>query len=723
MHQFTRTLVTSALPYANGPVHLGHLAGVYLPADIYVRYKRLKGEDIIHIGGSDEHGVPITITAEKEGISPRDVVDRYHRMNLDAFSKCYISFDYYGRTTSEVHHKTAQEFFLEIEQKGIFQQKTEKLFFDTKAGRFLSDRYVTGTCPICNNPEANGDQCEQCGTHLSPLELINPKSKLSDATPELRDTMHWYFPLGRFQEQLEAYVNTHEDEWRSNVVNYTRTWLKQGLNDRAITRDLSWGIKVPLESEEASGKVLYVWFDAVLGYISFTKEWAAERGESNLWTSYWQDPQCRLVHFIGKDNVVFHTLMFPAILMAWNEGRSNELYNLADNVPASEFMNFEGRKFSKSRNYAVYLGEFLEKFPADTLRYSIAMNYPENKDTDFSWQDFQNRTNGELADTLGNFIKRSVDFTNSKFGGVVPIDCPPHLMESFAVILTHDNDVEIDRLDNRVNLDDLIDEIGQAYEQFHFREAVSKTMDIARKANRYLTQNEPWKLIKSDRDAAAQIMSVSLNLCHTLALLFYPVIPETCNRIHAMLGFDGTIDSIIKQVVNPENSLWEQAKKPGLQKGHKLRGNSEILFTKIEDSAIAPELEKIAALLAEAEKREAGAEQERMEFKPEISFDDFQKVDLRVARVIAAEKVQKAGKLLKLQLQVGSVTKQVLAGIAKHYTPEEMIGKNVVLVANLAERSIRDEVSEGMILAVEGADGKLFVLEPSGNEINGKQIQ
>ena len=340
MLQFKRTLVTTALPYANGPVHLGHLAGVYLPADIYVRYKRLKGEDVLHIGGSDEHGVPITITAEKEGISPKDVVDRYHSMNLDAFRKCGISFDYYGRTTSQLHHKTAQEFFLEIEKKGIFTKKTEKLFFDRKADRFLSDRYVTGTCPICNNAEANGDQCEQCGTHLSPLELINPKSKLSDATPELRETMHWYFPLGRFQKQLEEYVESHEDEWRQNVVNYSRTWLKQGLNDRAITRDLSWGIKVPLDTAEAVGKVLYVWFDAVLGYISFTREWAEKLGQSDRWKEYWQDPESRLIHFIGKDNVVFHTLMFPAILMAWNEGRTSGQYNLADNVPASEFMNF-----------------------------------------------------------------------------------------------------------------------------------------------------------------------------------------------------------------------------------------------------------------------------------------------------------------------------------------------------------------------------------------------
>ena len=702
MHQFTKTLVTTALPYANGPVHLGHLAGVYLPADLYVRYKRLKGEDIIHIGGSDEHGVPITITAEKEGISPKDVVDRYHKMNLEAFLKCGISFDYYGRTTSEVHHKTAQEFFTDIEQKGIFIQKSEKLFFDRKADRFLSDRYVTGTCPICNNTEANGDQCEQCGTHLSPLELINPKSKLSDATPELRETMHWYFPLGRFQEKLEGYVHKHEDDWRQNVVNYTHTWLKQGLKDRAITRDLAWGIKVPLDSEEALGKVLYVWFDAVLGYISFTREWALEQGQSERWKEYWQNPQCRLVQFIGKDNVVFHTLMLPAILMAWNEGRQNGCYNLADNVPASEFMNFEGRKFSKSRNYAVYLGEFLEKFPADTLRYSIAMNYPENKDTDFSWQDFQNRTNGELADTLGNFIKRSVDFTNARFEGEVPHESTPEDWSALG----------IDWLES-------LEQLDLAYEGFHFREAASLAMDIARAANRFLTLSEPWKVVKIDREAAARTMALSLNLCHALSIALFPVIPETCNRIHAMLGFEGRIE----ELVTTGKSLVAELLLPGLKKGHKISGKSEILFKKIEESDIAPELAKIEGLLADAVKREAGAEQQKMEFKPVISFDDFLKVDLRVARVIAAEKVKKAAKLLKLQLQVGSVTKQVLAGIAKYYSPEEMVGKNVIIVANLADRTIRDDVSEGMILAVEGADGKLFVIEPEGNEINGGQIQ
>ena len=701
-NMFKRTLVTTALPYANGPVHLGHLAGVYLPADIYVRFKRLCGQEVIHIGGSDEHGVPITITADREGITPKDVVDRYHAMNADAFSRCGISFDYYGRTSSEKHHETAREFFLEIERKGIFIRKADKQFFDTGAGRFLSDRYVTGTCPVCGSPEASGDQCEKCGTHLSPLELIDPKSKLSDATPELRETLHWYFPLGRFQKQLEAFVEGHSESWRPNVVNYSRTWLNQGLADRAITRDLSWGISLPLDAEEAKGKVLYVWFDAVLGYISFTKEWAELQGDPGRWTKYWQDSDTRIVNFIGKDNVVFHTLMFPAILMAWNEGRTEGRYELADNVPASEFMNFEGRKFSKSRNYAVYLGEFLDRFPADTLRYSIAMNYPENKDSDFSWSDFQNRTNGELADTLGNFIKRSVDFTNSRFDGEVPCD----------LRLEEWSSLGMDWNDTRRKFE-------EAYEGFHFREAVSLSMEIARFANRFLTEGEPWKMIKVDRDAAAHTMTVSLNLCRTLALLFYPVIPETCNRIWRMLGLEGTIDALAAS----GEPVWQTAFEPGLQKGHRLSGESEILFSKIEQKDIDPELKKIEALLEEAERREAGAEKERMIFKPEISFDDFQKVDLRVARVLECEPVKKASKLLKMKLQLGTEERQVLSGIAQHYKPEEMVGKQVVLVANLADRTIRGELSQGMILAVEGRDGQLFVLEPKGDDIVGNSVQ
>jgi len=701
-NNFSKTLVTTALPYANGPVHLGHLAGVYLPADIYVRFKRMQGENIIHIGGSDEHGVPITITADKEGISPQDVVDRYHSRNMDAFERCGISFDHYGRTTSPVHSRTAQEFFSEIESKDIFVKKKERQFYDPEARRYLSDRYVVGTCPVCGNPEANGDQCEQCGTHLSPRELINPKSKLSDRTPELRETLHWYFPLGRFQDQLTNFVYSHQDDWRANVLNYTKTWLNQGLKDRAITRDLHWGIPVPLDTDEAQGKVLYVWFDAVLGYISFTREWAEKEGNPELWRDYWQDPECRIINFIGKDNVVFHTLMFPAILMAWNEGRESGEYFLADNVPASEFMNFEGRKFSKSRNYAVYLGEFLDRFPADTLRYSIAMNYPESKDSDFSWSDFQNRTNGELADTLGNFIKRSLDFTNSKFDGEIPYACTEKDWNALGI----DWEGSFEKLD-------------QAYDQFHFREVASLTMQIARSANRFLTESEPWKVMKTDREAAGKTMSLSLNLCYTLALAWYPVIPHTSNRIFALLGFDQSLDDAIKK----GDVNWHMARSPQLPKGHKLHQKSEILFTKIEDGDIAPELEKIERLLEEVRSQEKEESNEEVKFKPEISFDDFQKVDLRVGTVLGCEKVKKADKLLKLLVRVGSENRQVLAGIAQSFSPESIMGKNVILVANLAERKIRGEVSQGMILAVEGADGVLHLADVEGTGVNGKSVQ
>jgi len=698
---FKRTLVTTALPYANGPVHLGHLAGVYLPADIYVRFKRLKGEDIIHIGGSDEHGVPITLTAEKEGVSPQVIVDRYHSQNLAAFKKCNISFDHYGRTSSPVHHETAQEFFRDIEKSGVFVKKTEKHFYDEKAGHFLSDRYVTGTCPVCQNPDANGDQCEKCGTYLSATELINPKSKVTGETPVLKDTLHWYFPLGKFQKRLEAYIDSHKNDWRQNVINYSKTWLNQGLSDRAITRDLSWGIKVPLESQEARDKVLYVWFDAVLGYISSSKEWATQKGDSERWKTYWQSEDTRLIHFIGKDNVVFHTLMFPAILMAKNDATSDG-YVIADNVPSSEFMNFEGKKFSKSRNYAVYLGEFLASFPADTLRYSIAINYPENRDTDFSWKDFQNRTNGELADTLGNFVKRAVDFTNSKFRGEVPSECTKADWESLGEEW-HNN----------------FERLEKAMEAFHIREATVSAMDFARFANRYLTESEPWKVIKTDPEKAAKTMAVCLNLCHTLALVFYPIIPETSQKIFAMLG----VGEQFPEEATPGINRWQKALEPQLPKGHKLSGSSEILFKKIEDKDLEPELKKIEAMLAAQEKKEQEKAAETLEpIKPNISFDDFSKVDLRVAEVIACEAVPKAKKLLKLNLKLGSEERVVLAGVAEFYKPEYMVGKNVVLVANLEPKKMRGVESQGMILAVEGNDGKLNIVEPSGEQINGKKV-
>jgi len=700
MSQYKRTLVTTALPYANGPVHLGHLAGVYLPADIYVRFKRLKGEDIIHIGGSDEHGVPITLTADKEGVSPQVVVDRYHNRNFEAFSKCGISFDHYGRTSSPMHHETAQEFFLDIEKKGVFTKKTEKQFYDEESRHFLSDRYVTGTCPVCGNLDANGDQCEKCGTYLSANELIDPKSKLTGKTPILKETLHWYFPLGRFQKKLEAFIEGHAKTWRSNVINYSRTWLRQGLGDRAITRDLPWGVKVPLETGDAKDKVLYVWFDAVLGYISSTKEWAAKQGQADLWKTYWQSPETRLIHFIGKDNVVFHTLMFPAILMAKNEDAETP-YTLADNVPASEFMNFEGKKFSKSRNYAVYLHEFLEKFPADTLRYTTAINYPESRDTDFSWKDFQNRTNGELADTLGNFVKRAVDFTNSKFQGEVPAECT---LEDWTALGEEWHGG--------------FKKYEEAIENFHIREACFTAMDFARFANRYLTESEPWKVIKTEPEKAAKIMAMALNLCETLATVFAPILPETSAKIFEMLGICATLEPKVGE------NMFEKVKAPQLSKGHKLSGKSEILFRKIEDADIQPELDKIEAMLAALEQKEAEKTAEHFEpIKPTITFDEFEKIDLRVAKVLECERVPKTDKLLRLKVKLGTETRQVLAGLAKYYAPEALLGKNVVMVANLAPRKMRGLESQGMVLAIEDGEGRLQALSPEGDRIIGRAVR
>jgi methionyl-tRNA synthetase len=724
--KFNRTLVTTALPYANGPIHLGHFAGTFLPADIYVRYKRLRGEDIIHIGGSDEHGVPITIRAEKEGITPQQVVDRFHNLQKDALAKANISIDNFSRTSLPVHHATAQEFFLDMEQKGIFVKKTEKQFYDEDAKMFLSDRYVTGTCPVCGNTDANGDQCENCGTYLSATELINPKSKITSKTPVLRETLHWYFPLGKYQKQLEAFINQHEGDWRQNVINYSRTWLNSGLTDRAITRDLSWGVNVPLTSDDAKGKVLYVWFDAVLGYISSTKEWAAKHGKPDEWKKYWLQPDTRLIHFIGKDNVVFHTLMFPAMLMAKNEG-SAEQYILPDNVPASEFMNIEGKKFSKSRGYAIYLSDFLEKFPADTLRYMIAMNYPENRDTDFSWKEFQSRTNSELADTLGNFVKRVIDFTNARMGGVVPEVAENQLSENDthlkSQILT-----QVGATDTEAQVKPTFT-ITEYYEQFSIRSAVFETMQIAGLANKYFNDETPWKSIKENPEKCKRTIFVSLNVCYSLAIIFYPILPDTSKKIFRMLGIEGDIDEKIKQ----GEIKWD-VRTFQLHAGHKLSGTSEILFKKIEDADIEPELKKIDQMVSDAQTAEqaktesakseaAPPAHEAAAAKPVITIEDFEKIDLRVGTVMACEKVPKADKLLKLQVRIGADERQILSGIAMHFTPEEMVGKNILVVANLAPRKMRGLDSNGMLLAVEGSDGKLNLVQPQGEGINGNAVK
>ncbi len=696
---FKRTLVTTALPYANGPLHLGHLTGTYIPADIFVRYKRLRGEDIIHIGGSDEHGVPITIQADKEGVSPKEIVDRYHALHKAVLEKLNIAIDNFSRTSLPIHHQTTQEFFLDFERRGILIKKVEQQFYDEAKQQFLPDRYVIGTCPVCQFPEANGDQCENCGTYLSATELINPKSKLSGNTPVLKETLHWYFPLGKYQDFLETLIESHANDWRPNVINYARTWLKQGLGERAITRDLSWGVPVPIQSEEAKGKVIYVWFDAVLGYISSTKEWAQKQGKPELWRTYWQQPDTRLIHFIGKDNVVFHAIMFPAMLKAWNDGNPDAQYIIVDNLPASEFINIEGKKFSKSRGYAIYAHEFLEKFPADTLRYIIAANYPENRDSDFSWKDFQNRVNGELADTLGNFVKRAIDFTNSKFDGIVPADCSLEDWNSIGIDWTQ-----------------TFRELETLFEEIHIRDACFKTMEVARFANKFLTDAEPWKTYKTDRAQSAKTIAISLNLCHTLATIFSPILPEASEKIFNML--------------NINERAWESAKLPKLPAGHRLSGSSEVLFKKIDDKDIAPELEKIEKLVQEfAEKEQQKVQQESSQkssipdLKPVITIEDFEKIDLRVATVLASEKVPRADKLLKLTLKLGNEERVILSGIAEHYTAEEMIGKHVIIVANLAPRKMRGIESQGMLLAVTDSTGKVRVIEAQDASLNGMPVK
>lgn len=698
-HAFKRTLVTTALPYANGPLHLGHLTGTYIPADIFVRYKRLRGEDVIHIGGSDEHGVPITIQADKEGVSPKEIVDRYHALHKAVLEKLNIAIDNFSRTSLPIHHQTTQEFFLDFERRGILVKKIEQQFFDEANCQFLPDRYVIGTCPVCQFPEANGDQCENCGTYLSATELINPKSKLSGNAPILKETLHWYFPLGRYQAFLEQLIAWHEHDWRPNVINYARTWLKQGLGERAITRDLSWGVPVPLTTDEAKGKVIYVWFDAVLGYISSTKEWAQKHGEPEKWRTYWQQPDTRLIHFIGKDNVVFHAIMFPAMLKAWNDGNPNAQYVIVDQVPASEFINIEGKKFSKSRGYAIYAHEFLEKFPADTLRYIIAANYPEHRDSDFSWKDFQNRVNGELADTLGNFVKRAIDFTNSKFDSTVPADCS----------LDDWNSIGIDWKQT-------FDELENLFDGIHVRDACFKTMEIARIANKFLTDTEPWKTYKTDREQSAKAIALSLNLCHTIATIFSPILPEACEKIFNMLGV--------------KERAWDGAKLPKLCAGHRLSGVSEVLFKKIDDKEIAPELEKIEKLVQEfAQKEQQKVQQESLQkssipnIKPTITIEDFEKIDLRVATVLASEKVPRADKLLKLTLKLGNEERAILSGIAEHYAPEEMVGKHVIVVANLAPRKIRGIESQGMLLAVTDSNGKVRVIEATDASLSGMPVR
>jgi methionyl-tRNA synthetase len=687
-----RILVTAALPYANGPIHLGHLAGAYLPSDIYVRFQRLKGREVVYICGSDEHGVPITLTADKEGISPQAVVDRYHGMNKAAFAQFGMSFDNYSRTSLPLHHRTAQEFFLEFHRRGILKEKKEKQFYDDKANMFLPDRYVEGTCPVCGNTDARGDQCEKCGTYLNPMELIAPRSKITGRPPVVRETTHWYFPLGEFQEKLEAYVReaSERDGWKENVLQYCRGWFKDGLQDRAVTRDLDWGVKIPLPGYEA--KVLYVWFDAVLGYISSSREWSEQIGKPDEWKKYWLDKDTKYVAFIGKDNVVFHCIVFPAMLMAWNEGSRPEKYVLPANVPANEFLNFEGQKFSKSRNWGIDVQDFLAKYPADPLRYYLAVSLPEYRDSDFTWKDFQARTNNELADILGNFVNRTLAFAVRTLKGVVP---------ERKTLGPLDQAME-ETLAKAPGL------VAEQFEQYRFREGVLEIMNLARAANKYFNDSEPWKTAKSDPERCAATINTSIRVARALAILASPVIPFSCEKIWKMLNLPG----------EAARQSWESAAGSEMTPGHQL-GVPEILFTKIEDEVIEAELKT----LGQPAVAPAAAPVPTGPAKETVTLDDFKKIDLRVARVVAAEAVPKSQKLLKLQVEVGSEKRQIVAGIAQHYKPEELVGKSVVVVYNLQPAKLMGQDSQGMLLAASDGAGKLVFVAPSAEIQSGSTVK
>ena len=673
---FKRILVTAALPYANGKIHLGHLAGAYLPADLYVRYQRSMKRDVIFICGSDEHGVPITITADQEKTTPQTIVDRYHALNKSAFDKFGISFDNYSRTSLPLHHETAKEFFLKLQGSKILKEKKEKQLYDEKSNMFLPDRYVEGTCPVCSNPDARGDQCEKCGTFLNPTELINPRSKITGETPTVRETTHLYFPLGDYQKKLEAYINSanERDGWKENVLQYCRSWFKEGLQDRAVTRDLQWGVRVPLEGFE--NKVLYVWFDAVLGYISSTKEWSTRIGKPDRWKDYWLDQSTKYVAFIGKDNVVFHCIVFPSMLMAWNEN-SGEKYILPENVPANEFLNFEGQKFSKSRGWGIDVDEFLEEFPADALRYTLTMNLPEARDADFYWKDFQARNNNELADILGNFINRSLTFVHKNFNGAVP-----------ALGTLQKIDMEL-----LAQLKSVALTSGGLFEKYRFKDATLEIMNLVRYANKYFNDSEPWKTLKDNPAHCSTTLNLCLQITRSLAILFEPILPFASVKIKNMLNLSLT----------SSEAGWLSAGELLLKDGHPL-GRAEILFAKIEDEVIQKYIQKLPT--------QTPSSPEPMKFKPTITIDDFQKIDFRIAKVLQAERVPKSEKLVKLQVNIGTEQRQIVAGIAQHYKPEDLVGKKIVVIANLTPAKLMGQESNGMLLAASNTEGKLTIVVP-----------
>jgi methionyl-tRNA synthetase len=699
----TRYTVTAALPYANGGIHLGHLAGAYLPADIYVRYRRLKNDDIIFICGSDEHGVPITLGARKEGIPPQQFVDKYHHLMKDAFERFGISFDIYSRTSKPIHHETAQEFFLNLHHKKDFSEEVSLQYYDEQEKMFLADRYIQGTCPNCGYEKAYGDQCENCGTSLSPKDLINPVSVLSGAPPVLKETRHWYLPLQNYEPWLRQWIlEGHQQDWKSNVYGQCKSWLDQGLQPRAMTRDLEWGVKVPLPDSE--GKVLYVWFDAPIGYISATKDYfeqvksgvlkKAETVQQSSWEAYWKtdsktEDQTRLIHFIGKDNIVFHCIIFPAILHAHGD------YVVPENVPANEFLNLEGEKLSTSRNWAVWLHEYLEDFPGrqDELRYVLTSILPENKDSDFSWKDFQSRVNNELVAIFGNFVNRTLVLTRNYFNGIVPQHGT-----------LNDGDKACIESIKKAR-----EAVGSAIESYHFREALNELMNLARTGNKYLADNEPWKLIKTDEERVKTILYISLEVTAYLATLAEPFLPGTSAKILSML--------------NLKKRNWNELKGQILPVGHQL-GEAALLFSKVEDAAVEAQVEKLHNKSnSKSSAAVASSPDVTNDKKSEpITYDDFAKIELKVGTIEAAEKVKKADKLLQLKINMGNEVRTIVSGIAEHYSAEQVIGQQVCVVANLAPRKIKGIESKGMILMAEDQNGKLKFVMPSEKISNGSSV-
>ena len=677
-----RYTVTTALPYANGPVHIGHLAGVYIPADIFVRYLRATGREVLFIGGSDEHGVPITIKAKKENTTPQAVVDRYHKIIKESFEELGISFDIYSRTSSQTHAKTASDFFTKLYETGKLVEKDSMQYYDEEAHQFLADRYITGTCPVCGNEKAYGDQCEACGTSLNATDLINPKSTLSGNAPVLKETKHWYLPLNEYENWLKEWIlKGHEQDWKSNVYGQCKSWIEQGLQPRAVTRDLDWGVKVPLK--EAEGKVLYVWFDAPIGYISATKEWAEAHGDN--WEKWWKDNDSELVHFIGKDNIVFHCIIFPCMLKA------DGSYILPTNVPANEFLNLEGDKISTSKNWAVWLHEYLEEFKGkqDVLRYTLTAIAPETKDADFTWADFQARNNNELLAIFGNFVNRTIVLTHKYYGGIIPE-------------LGEVTDIEKEIFEK---IKEFPQTIGNSIEKYRFREALSELMNLARLGNKYLTDTEPWKKQKENPEYVKTVMHLSLQICAAMSVLCEPFLPFTAQKLQKMLNID--------------IHDWNEGGRHDLLKANDKIGEPEYLFEKIDDEIIQKQVQKLEAakLARQLEEKTAAPAKE------DISYDDFKKMDLRICTVLAAEKVAKTKKLLKLTVNTGVDTREIVSGIAEYYEPENLIGKQVLMLINLAPKEIKGVLSHGMVLMAEDFSGELSLVQPHKKLKEGSTVQ